>query len=92
MTGFANKLLEARGWTFVRIWSTDYFRDPEGQIDRVLLAYEGAIKSKPVRRASRPERQPNPVGQTSRRNAAAAPVCPLDWPSVSTPTSSSTRW
>lgn len=36
--------LEARGWTFARIWSTDYFHDPEKQIDRVLTAYREALK------------------------------------------------
>jgi very-short-patch-repair endonuclease len=35
--------LEARGWSFVRIWSTDYFRDPDGQVDRVLAAYHDAL-------------------------------------------------
>ena len=29
-------LLEARGWIFHRIWSTDYFDDPDGQIDAVI--------------------------------------------------------
>lgn len=51
--------LEARGWTFVRIWSTDYFRDPEGQIDRVLLAYEAAIQS-----TADGVRPPKPSGST----------------------------
>jgi very-short-patch-repair endonuclease len=32
--------LEKRGWHFVRIWSTDWFYDPQAQLDRVLAAYE----------------------------------------------------
>jgi very-short-patch-repair endonuclease len=39
--------LEARGWTFVRIWSTDYFRDPDTQIDRVLEAYNNVLEADP---------------------------------------------
>lgn len=35
--------LEARGWRFVRIWSSDYFADPNAEIDRVLAAYEEAL-------------------------------------------------
>lgn len=30
--------LEDRGWKFHRIWSTDWFRDPVGEINKVLLA------------------------------------------------------
>ncbi len=37
--------LEARGWRFVRIWSTDYFRDPESQVERVLQAYREALQA-----------------------------------------------
>lgn len=37
------QLLEARGWTFVRIWSSDFFFDPEPEIQRVVDAYERAI-------------------------------------------------
>lgn len=29
-------LLEGLGWTFHRVWSTDYFRDPKGQINRIV--------------------------------------------------------
>jgi len=30
--------LEDRGWRFHRIWSTDWFRDPEGEIEKLLTA------------------------------------------------------
>ena len=30
--------LEDRGWRFHRIWSTDWFRDPVGEIDKVMSA------------------------------------------------------
>ena len=35
------RILESRGWRFVRIWSTDWWRDPESQVRRVLAALEG---------------------------------------------------
>lgn len=38
-------LLEDRGWTFHRIWSTDWFRDREGQIQLAVQAYEKALKN-----------------------------------------------
>jgi very-short-patch-repair endonuclease len=34
------EVLEALGWRIVRIWSTDWMRDAEGQIKRVVEAYE----------------------------------------------------
>jgi hypothetical protein len=30
------QVLEARGWTIYRLWSTDWFKDREGQIERLL--------------------------------------------------------
>jgi very-short-patch-repair endonuclease len=30
------QVLEARGWTILRVWSTDWFKDRAGQIDRLL--------------------------------------------------------
>lgn len=35
--------LERLGWTFHRIWSTDYFRDPDTVIEQTKRAYEKAI-------------------------------------------------
>jgi very-short-patch-repair endonuclease len=36
------KVLESRGWQFVRIWSTDWFRNRNGEIEKVLSAYRAA--------------------------------------------------
>jgi very-short-patch-repair endonuclease len=36
------QVLEDLDWSICRIWSTDWFRDPGGQVDRVLAAYERA--------------------------------------------------
>jgi len=38
------EVLEARGWKFHRIWSTDWFTNPEFEIKKCLLAFEEAIK------------------------------------------------
>jgi very-short-patch-repair endonuclease len=37
-------LLEDRGWTFHRIWSTDWFNNPDREVARVLDAYETALR------------------------------------------------
>ena len=32
--------MERLGWKFHRIWSTNWFRDPDSEIDRLVEAYE----------------------------------------------------
>lgn len=39
------EVLESLGWQIVRIWSTDWMKDPEGQIRRVLEAYDRRLNS-----------------------------------------------
>jgi very-short-patch-repair endonuclease len=39
------EVLESLGWRIVRIWSTDWMRDPEGQIQRVVKAYERRLNA-----------------------------------------------
>jgi very-short-patch-repair endonuclease len=34
------QVLEARGWTIHRLWSTDWFKDRQGQIERLLALIE----------------------------------------------------
>src|SRR6266446_3397800 len=34
------QVLEARGWTIFRVWSTDWFKDRQGQIDRLMSLIE----------------------------------------------------
>jgi very-short-patch-repair endonuclease len=36
------QVLEARGWTIHRVWSTDWFKDRAGQIERLLSLIEAA--------------------------------------------------
>jgi very-short-patch-repair endonuclease len=42
------RVLEDLGWTFCRIWSTDWFNDREREIDRVEAAYRSAIAAAPA--------------------------------------------
>lgn len=35
--------LERLGWRFHRIWSTDWFRDPQSEVDKVLTSFEAAV-------------------------------------------------
>jgi very-short-patch-repair endonuclease len=39
------QVLEGRGWTIVRLWSTDWFKDRAGQIERLAAAIENARRS-----------------------------------------------
>jgi very-short-patch-repair endonuclease len=36
------QVLEARGWTIVRVWSTDWFKDRSGQVSRMLRLIDAA--------------------------------------------------
>jgi very-short-patch-repair endonuclease len=46
--------LERLGWRFHRIWSTDWFQDPQPQVDAVLTAVAAACEAR--------DRQPAPPG------------------------------
>ena len=37
------EVLEGKGWDFHRIWSTDWFRDPEEEVSRALEAWKQAV-------------------------------------------------
>lgn len=38
------QLLEARGWVFHRIWSTDWFNDADAEIEAALAAFNDAVE------------------------------------------------
>lgn len=40
-------VLENLGWRIVRIWSTDWIREPDRQIDRVIGEYDAAVTKSP---------------------------------------------
>jgi very-short-patch-repair endonuclease len=35
--------LEARGWNFYRIWSTNWFNNPEHELEQLLVEYERVL-------------------------------------------------
>ena len=37
------RLLESRGWTFHRIWSTDWFDDADNEVTRTIDAFQAAV-------------------------------------------------
>ena len=45
------EVLEGLGWTIVRVWSTDWVRNPGRQIERIMKAYHdrlGCVEEKPM--------------------------------------------
>jgi very-short-patch-repair endonuclease len=62
------QVLEARGWALVRVWSTDWFKDRAGQVERVVKFVEEARRQ--ARDAS--ARVPEPDPATPTPNAAPA--------------------
>jgi very-short-patch-repair endonuclease len=40
--------LERLGWVFHRIWSTNWFHDPDGEVTKLQAAYERAISASPA--------------------------------------------
>ena len=54
------EVLERKGWEFVRIWSTDWWENPALQVQRVVKAYELALKQGGTKSASKLE-VPAPV-------------------------------
>ena len=48
------RILESRGWRFVRIWSTDWWRDPQSQVRRVLAALEEDTMVAPSDKSAKP--------------------------------------
>ena len=55
------RILESRGWRFVRIWSTDWWRDPQSQVRRVLAALEDNTLVQPEEGTSRNVERSNEV-------------------------------
>ena len=62
------QVLESLGWRFHRIWSTDWFRDPEGQADLALEAWQKAVELADAKDAG-----PGNVGDDGSLSAETAP-------------------
>lgn len=82
------QVLELRGWEIHRVWSTDWFHDPDGQVDRLVKLIEhslDAARRRDEERRSDPERDQEPAEHITGDNGAASQ------PSGSTPAASETR-
>lgn len=55
------EILENLGWNIIRIWSTDWFRDPAGEVARVSAELKRLIASSVAERAHRPEPPATPA-------------------------------
>ena len=73
-----HQVLEARGWTLLRVWSTDWFKDRTGQIERILRLVDGARqRARDV--ASHSEQSAETVAEPRVVNAESPPVAaPVD--------------
>ncbi len=54
-------VLEGLGWRFHRVWSTDWFRNPQQELERILLAIENAKASSVAPAMVTPARPANVV-------------------------------
>lgn len=59
------QVLEAVGWRLHRIWSTDWFRDPASEIERVVAAIEEARRLLALDQPDEPEEEAVPDVQPS---------------------------
>lgn len=63
-----HQVLESRGWTLFRVWSTDWFKDRAGQIDRLLrLIQEARTRTREELEAERQARQRAAEEEAARR-------------------------
>lgn len=72
------QVLEARGWVIHRIWSTDWFKDRQGQMERIQRLIEetrAAARSAAPGEQKAPESPPegNPLDAAEERGAAVVP-------------------
>jgi len=69
------QVLEARGWQIHRVWSTDWFKDREGQVERLLRLIEGSrLRAREDAAAREAEEAARRAEQAER--AASAPADP----------------
>lgn len=72
------QVLESRGWTLYRIWSTDWFKDRPGQIERVIrLIQEARTRSQEEAEADR-QAQERAAAEAATRAAEEAELARKD--------------
>ena len=74
-----HQVLEARGWTLFRVWSTDWFKDRGGQVERLVRLVEEARQEARARAADVPQATVLPEGETAPEPDAAASPPPDEY-------------
>ena len=76
--------LQRLGWRFHRIWSTNWFRDPQSEVAKLQQAYDEAVSAtvlpKPEAAAEAEQPQPEAVDETVLPQPEAAPGTAKPWP------------
>lgn len=63
--------LEQLGWTFHRIWSTDWFNNPEAETERALRAYNNAVRQSDEKKSNpKSVKEKPPLSEISMSPAA----------------------
>jgi very-short-patch-repair endonuclease len=78
--------LQRLGWNFHRLWSTNWFQDPQAEVDRVRDAYERAVAA-----ADPPEDEPAPGPPAPAAGSPAAGPATACAPAPATPGSAVAR-
>jgi very-short-patch-repair endonuclease len=76
-----HQVLEARGWTLLRVWSTDWFKDRAGQVDRIVSLVEAArqrARDTAVHASAAPPAVPT-AGTAAPAEAIEQPAAPNDY-------------
>lgn len=69
-------LLEQRGWIFQRIWSTDWFNNPDAEVERILIAYKMALKGESGEPEAAADEVPEWGAKQSKKRTGRPPVYP----------------
>src|SRR5258707_10067071 len=76
--------LQRLGWSFHRLWSTNWFHDPQAEVSRLRDAYQRAVdaadppdaQAPPAQSPAGPSAPPEPGHDLSRQEPAARPAPP----------------
>ena len=65
------EILENLGWNIIRIWSTDWFRDPNGELNRVVRELNRLIEARKELRARKVEKKSQPSPEAEAKQSAS---------------------
>jgi hypothetical protein len=73
LQGTVGEHLQRLGWSFHRLWSTNWFHDPQAEVAKVKSAYDRAVAA-----ADGAEPEPPDAGPPAGPSAAGEPGHELD--------------